>query len=109
MKIPAVAFSFTSFKADYPQLQLEVDDDKASQLGVSVKDILQTMQVYFGSAQVSDFNRFGKYYRVQVQADIADRADPSSIDRVFVKNKTGEMLPINFLVIFFCVFGFVFV
>jgi len=105
MKKPAVAFAFTSFKADYPQLQLEVDDDKASQLGVSVKDILQTMQVYFGSAQVSDFNRFGKYYRVLVQADIADRADPSSIDRVFVKNKTGEMVPINSLVKLTRVYG----
>ncbi|MCO5945779.1 efflux RND transporter permease subunit [Mucilaginibacter flavidus] len=105
MKKPAVAFAFTSFKADYPQLQLDVDDDKANQLGVSVKDILQTMQVYFGSAQVSDFNRFGKYYRVQVQADIADRADPSSIDRVFVKNRTGEMVPINSLVKLTRVYG----
>src|SRR5258708_3197859 len=69
MKKPAVAYAFTSFKADYPQLQLEVDDDKANQLGVNVRDILQTMQVYFGSAQASDFNRFGKYYRVIVQAD----------------------------------------
>ncbi|MGN6398554.1 MAG: efflux RND transporter permease subunit [Mucilaginibacter sp.] len=105
MKKPAVAYAFTSFKADYPQLQLDVDDDKANQLGVSVKDILQTMQVYFGSAQVSDFNRFGKYYRVLVQADIADRADPSSIDRVFVKNKTGEMVPINSLVKLTRVYG----
>ncbi|HVW95496.1 MAG TPA: efflux RND transporter permease subunit [Mucilaginibacter sp.] len=105
MKKPAVAYAFTSFKADYPQLQLEVDDDKAAQLGVSVKDILQTMQVYFGSAQASDFNRFGKYYRVQVQADIADRADPSSIDRVYVKNKTGEMVPINTLVKLTRVYG----
>jgi len=105
MKKPAVAYAFTSFKADYPQLQLEVDDDKANQLGVNVKDILQTMQVYFGSAQVSDFNRFGKYYRVQVQADIADRSDPSSIDRVFVKNRTGEMVPINTLVKLTRVYG----
>ncbi len=98
MTKPAIAYAFTSFKADYPQLQLEVDDDKANQLGVSVKDILQTMQAYFGSAQASDFNRFGKYYRVVVQADIADRTDPASIDRVFVKNKNGEMVPINTLV-----------
>jgi multidrug efflux pump subunit AcrB len=98
MKRPEIAVAFTSFKADYPQLQLDINDEKANQLGVNVKDILQTMQTYFGSAQASDFNRFGKYYRVIVQADIADRADPSSIDRVFVKNKTGEMVPINTLV-----------
>jgi len=100
-----IAYAFTSFKADYPQLQLEVDDDKANQLGVNVKDILQTMQAYFGSAQASDFNRFGKYYRVVVQADIADRTDPASIDRIFVKSKTGEMVPINTLVKLTRVFG----
>jgi hydrophobic/amphiphilic exporter-1 (mainly G- bacteria), HAE1 family len=85
MKRPEIAVAFTSFKADYPQLQLDINDTKADQLGVKVKDILQTMQAYFGSAQASDFNRFGKYYRVVVQADIADIADPSAIDRVLVK------------------------
>jgi len=98
MKRPEIAVAFTSFKADYPQLQLEVNDEKADQLGVSVKDILQTMQAYFGSAQASDFNRFGKYYRVVVQADVNDRAAPTSIDNVFVKNKNGEMVPLNTLV-----------
>jgi HAE1 family hydrophobic/amphiphilic exporter-1 len=98
MKRPEIAYAFTSFKADYPQLQLEINDEKADQLGVSVKDILQTMQTYFGSAQASDFNRFGKYYRVIIQADVADRADPTSIDRVFVRNNTGEMVPIKTLV-----------
>jgi len=98
MKRPEIAVAFTSFKADYPQLELEVNDEKADQLGVSVKDILQTMQAYFGSAQAADFNRFGKYYRVIVQADVADRAEPSAIDRIFVKNKSGEMVPVNTLV-----------
>lgn len=105
MKRKEIQYAFTSFKADYPQLQLEVNDDKANQLGVSVKDILSTMQTYFGSAQASDFNRFGKYYRVLVQADIADRTDPSSIDRVFVKNKIGDMVPINTLVKLSRVYG----
>ena len=105
MAKPAIAYAFTSYKADYPQLQLEVDDEKANQLGVSVKDILSTMQAYFGSAQASDFNRFGKYYRVVVQADIADRTDPSTIDRVFVKNNKGESVPINTLVKLTRVYG----
>lgn len=98
MKRKEIGLAFTSFKADYPQLQLEIDDDKAGQLGVNVKDILETMQAFFGSAQATDFNRFGKYYRVVVQADVQDRKDPSAIDRVFVKNKSGEMVPINSLV-----------
>ncbi|GAA4087367.1 efflux RND transporter permease subunit [Mucilaginibacter panaciglaebae] len=105
MQRKEIAFAFTSYKADYPQLQLEVDDEKASQLGVNVKDILSTMQAYFGTAQASDFNRFGKYYRVIVQADITDRTDPSAIDRVFVKNSKGEMVPINTLVKLSRVYG----
>lgn len=105
MAKPAVAYAFTSYKANYPQLQLEVNDEKANQLGVSVRDILSTMQAYFGTAQASDFNRFGKYYRVIVQADIADRTDPASIDRVFVKNKAGETVPINTLVKLTRVYG----
>jgi HAE1 family hydrophobic/amphiphilic exporter-1 len=98
MKRKEIAFAFTSFKSDYPQLELQVDNEKAQQLGVSVKDILSTMQAYFGSAQASDFNRFGKYYRVMVQADFADRANPSAINNIAVKNKNGEMVPISTLV-----------
>lgn len=98
MKRPEIAVAFTSFRADYPQFELELDDAKAEQLGVSVTDVLQTMQAYFGSAQASDFNRFGKYYRVMVQADVKDRADPEALDGVFLKNRNGENVPINTLV-----------
>jgi len=98
MKRKEIAVAFTSFKSDYPQLEMQVDEVKAKQLGVSVRDIMQTMQAYFGAAQVSDFNRFGKYYRVMVQAAVADRTDPSSIAGVYVKNKNGEMIPVNTLV-----------
>ena len=98
MKRPEIAVAFTAFRADYPQLELQLDEAKAEQLGVSVRDVLTTMQAYFGSAQASDFNRFGKYYRVMVQADVADRADPSSMDNVYVKNRSGENVPINTLV-----------
>ena len=105
MKRKEIAVAFTSFKADYPQLDLEVDEVKAEQLGVNVKDILQTMQAYYGSAQASDFNRFGKYYRVVVQADMASRAAPSSIDGVFVKNRSGAMVPISTLVKLIRVYG----
>ncbi|QNK61372.1 efflux RND transporter permease subunit [Pedobacter sp. PAMC26386] len=105
MKRPEIAVAFTSFRADYPQLELQLDEEKAEQLGVSVRDVLATMQAYFGSAQASDFNRFGKYYRVMVQADVADRADPSSMDNVFVKNRSGENVPINTLVKLHRVYG----
>lgn len=98
MKRQEIAVAFTSFKADYPQLEMEVDDVKAEQLGVNVRDILQTMQAYYGSAQASDFNRFGKYYRVMVQADVDSRSTPESMNGIFVKNRQGEMVPVSTLV-----------
>ncbi|RZJ65125.1 MAG: efflux RND transporter permease subunit [Flavobacterium sp.] len=105
MKRPEIMVAFSSFKADYPQYDMEVDDVKAEQLGVNVKDVLQTMQAYFGSAQASDFNRFGKYYRVMVQADKNARSEIGSMDGIFVKNRSGEMVPINTLVSLKRVYG----
>lgn len=105
MKRPEIAVAFTPFRADYPQFEMEVDDVKAEQFGVSVRDLLQTVQAYYGSAQVSDFNRFGKYYRVMVQADKDTRATPESLGGVFVKNKTGEMVPVNSMVKLSRVYG----
>jgi HAE1 family hydrophobic/amphiphilic exporter-1 len=104
-KQPSVGMAFTSFKADYPQYQIEVDDDKAGQLGVSVKDALQTVQSYFGTAQAGDFNRFGKYYRVVLQADSGDKRTPEALKSVYVKNSTGEMVPLSSVVKLTRVFG----
>jgi len=98
MKRPEIAVAFTTFKADYPQYELLVDEIKAAQINVSVQEILQTMQAYFGTAQASDFNRFGKYYRVMVQADYDQRATVASMDGIFVKNRAGVQVPINTLV-----------
>ncbi len=105
MKRPEIAVAFTSFKADYPQLEMQIDEVKAEQLGVSVKDITQTMQAYFGSAQASDFNRFGKYYRVVVQADAQERANPEAMNGIFVKNRLGEMVPVKTLVTLKRIYG----
>ncbi|RFM32600.1 efflux RND transporter permease subunit [Chitinophaga silvisoli] len=98
MKRKEIAFAFTTFNAGNPQYSVQIDESKAKQLGVKVSDILQTLQVYYGSTYASDFNRFGKYYRVIVQADVPARAEPSSLDEVYVKNETGEMVPMNSVV-----------
>ena len=98
MQREEVAFAFTSFKADYPQLEMKLDAVKAKQLGVNVRDVITTMQAYFGSMQASDFNRFGKYYRVIVQAEVDSRNDVMAINNVFVKNNLGENVPINTIV-----------
>jgi HAE1 family hydrophobic/amphiphilic exporter-1 len=105
LKQPAIGVAFTSFRADYPQLEAEVDEVKAAQLGVSVQQALRTMQAYFGSAQASDFNRFGKYYRVLVQAQQANRADLTALNGEFLKNDRGEMVPLRTLVRLKRVFG----
>ncbi|MFC3562827.1 efflux RND transporter permease subunit [Pedobacter jamesrossensis] len=98
MKRKEIAYAFTTFRSDYPQFDLKIDKLKAKQLGVGIRDILSTMQTYFGSIQASDFNRFGKYYRVVAQADVSDRSDPTKLNEVFVKSRNGEMLPLNTLV-----------
>jgi HAE1 family hydrophobic/amphiphilic exporter-1 len=98
MQRPEIGFAFTTFAAGNPQYSIEVDYAKAKQLGVSVSELMTTMQIYYGSSFVTDFNRFGKYYRVMAQADVAFRADINSLQGIYVKNNQGEMLPVNTLV-----------
>ncbi|RVU01040.1 efflux RND transporter permease subunit [Mucilaginibacter limnophilus] len=105
MQRPEIAYAFTTFAAGNPQYQLDVDNAKARQLGVQVSDLLSTLQVYYGSSFVSDFNRFGKYYRVMVQADATYRNNPTSLNDIFVKNSSGEMVPANSLVTLKRVYG----
>lgn len=97
-KRPEIALAYTAFRADYPQLEMVIDEQKAAQLHVDVDVVIKSMQAYYGSQQVSDFNRFGKYYRVMLQAEKDDRANPSSLDNISVKNDQGEMVPISSLV-----------
>lgn len=105
MQRPEIAVAFTTFNANYPQYNLKVDEGKAKQLGVNIKDLLTVMQAYYGSIQASDFNRFGKYYRVMMQSEISDRKEPSSLNGIYVKNQAGGMVPITTLVSIEKVYG----
>jgi HAE1 family hydrophobic/amphiphilic exporter-1 len=105
MQRKEIAYAFTTFAAGNPQYQMDVDNAKARQLGVPVSELLQTLQVYYGSSFVSDFNRFGKYYRVMVQADAKYRNTPQSLNDVFVRNNEGKMVPANALVTLKRVYG----
>lgn len=100
-----IALAFTTFRADYPQYEMILDHEKIELLGIDEKDVLSTMQSYFGSAQVSDFNRFGKYYRVMIQAEKEERADPAAMNGIYVKNQSGSMVPLNTVVRLKRVFG----
>ncbi|WP_031425054.1 efflux RND transporter permease subunit [Flavimarina sp. Hel_I_48] len=90
--------AFTSFNPNFPQYRLDIDYEKAKYMGVSVKDMMFTIQSFFGRVQPGDFNRFSRQYGVYMQADIQYREAPESFNNIFVKNDEGEMIPINTIV-----------
>jgi multidrug efflux pump len=94
---PELARPFSGYQIDVPQLFADVDRTKARQLGVSVTDVFETMQIYLGSLYVNDFNRFGRTYSVRMQADAPFRARPEDIGKLEVRSKSGEMIPLSVL------------
>lgn len=105
MQNPNVAFAYTMFRADYPQMELEVDEDNAKQLGVSISNLLGSIQTYFSGDQSQNFSRFGKFYRVNIKADGVFRMDAEAFNDIFVKNNKGEMVPANTLITLNKVYG----
>jgi len=95
MKQPEIAFATTSFSTDFPQYQINVDVAKCKKAGIGVRDLLTVLQGYYGGVYASDFNRFGKQYRVMIKADRKYRASKASLSDVYVKNNQGEMAPVN--------------
>ncbi|HEU0072229.1 MAG TPA: multidrug efflux RND transporter permease subunit [Alphaproteobacteria bacterium] len=97
-KVPELGPTFSSYQINVPQLNVELDRVKAKQLGVSVTDVFETMQVYLGSLYVNDFNRFGRVYQVRAQADAQFRARPEDILQLKTRARSGEMVPLSSLV-----------
>jgi HAE1 family hydrophobic/amphiphilic exporter-1 len=96
---PEFASLFTAFDPTYPQVKVDLDREKARTLGVPVSDVFQAMSTAMGGTYVNDFNRFGRLYRVYVQADAAYRRKPSDIGDVYVRSKTtNTMVPLSTLV-----------
>jgi HAE1 family hydrophobic/amphiphilic exporter-1 len=94
-----LASLFTSFDPTYPQVKVELDREKARTLGVSVSDVFQAMSAAMGGTYVNDFNRFGRLYRVYVQADADYRRKPEDIGQVYVRSRTTpNMIPLSTLV-----------
>lgn len=91
---PEIARAMTSFNPSFPQYQVDVDAAKCKQAGISPNIILETLQGYYGGMYVSNFNRFGKLYRVYVQADAKYRINPETLNSIYVRNGT-EMAPIG--------------
>src|SRR5438034_5221267 len=96
---PELGNVFTSFDPNYPQIKVDLDREKARTLGVPVNEVFQAMSAAMGGAFVNDFNRFGRLYRVYVQADSEERLKSQDIGRIYVRSKTtNQMVPLSTLV-----------
>lgn len=87
----------TSFSVNAPQIKVELDREKARTLGVGVSDVFAAMQSTFGPYYINDFNMYGRTFRVYAQADAPYRARPDDLKDVYVKNQSGDMVPITAL------------
>jgi HAE1 family hydrophobic/amphiphilic exporter-1 len=95
---PELGNIFTSFDPSYPQVKVELDREKARTLGIPVNEVFQGMSAAMGGTYVNDFNRFGRLYRVYVQADAASRLKAQDIGQIYVRsNRTNEMIPLSTL------------
>ena len=96
---PELGTLFTSFEPNYPQVKVDLDREKARTLGVPVNEVFQTLSAAMGGAFVNDFNRFGRLYRVYVQAESIDRLKAADIGRIYVRSRTtNSMVPLSTLV-----------
>jgi len=90
-----IQMAYTMFNANYPQLYVDINRDKVFSLGLNLNDVFSVLQTYLGSFYVNDFNKFGKTYRVFMQAEENYRTNSTDISKFFVKNNKDEMIPLS--------------
>lgn len=95
MAHPEIQYAQSSFNTKYPQYQMDINMPLAKQTGVNVGDIFSTLQGYVGGIYAADFSRFGKQYRVYIQAYPQDRADQQDLNKMFVRTNSGSMAPLT--------------
>lgn len=95
MQDPNFEMFYTTYSANLPQLELDVDVDKAMAQSVQVSEVYNAIASYFAKTYVNDFNKYGRVYRVYVQADSPYRARISDINKIYVKNTLGNMVPLS--------------
>ena len=93
--VPELFGLFTSYTVNVPQVDAAIDREKAKTHGVAISDIFDTLQIYLGSLYANDFNRFGRTYQVNVQAEQQFRQDEDQIGQLKVRNNKGEMIPLS--------------
>ena len=86
---------FATFTATNPSIWLDIDRDKAQALGVAVSDVFNTLQTTLGGFYVNDLNLYGRTWQVILEGDEGDRSDISAIDKVYVRDKAGDMIPLR--------------
>ncbi len=96
-KRPEIARAFSYFTARTPAYQVDVDRDKCKKLGVSLADVYSTMQTFLGSRYVNDFTIYGRNFHVVAQADTLFRGDIKDMDQYYVRNQSGNLLPLSVL------------
>lgn len=92
---PEIQYAMTSFNPSFPQYQMDVNVEKTKEAGITVGQIFNTLQGYYGGLYTTDFNRFGKQYRVMIQAKPEDRATPETLDNIFIRNAQDETVSIS--------------
>ncbi|MDR9829009.1 multidrug efflux RND transporter permease subunit [Vibrio sp. FNV 38] len=103
-KQPEIAFTFSTFRANVPHYNVDIDREKAQQLGIPLESIFLTLQGNLGSMYVNDFTMFGKNYRVTMQADSQHRSSMEDLELFHVRSSSGEMIPLSTLVTYDQVF-----
>ncbi len=94
-KTPGLVGLFSMYRANTPQLYVDVDRTQCLRMGVPLEDVFATLQVYMGGAYVNDFNRFGRTWQVNVQAEERFRRDARTIKQFQVRDGTGKMVPLS--------------
>lgn len=97
-KIPAISTAFSYYSAHTPSYDLTVDREKCEKLGVNVSDVFTTMQAYMGSLFVNNLTLYNRTFHVVVQADTTFRALMSDMDKFYVRNQAGNMVPLSTLI-----------
>lgn len=92
---PRLQRVFSTFTASNPSIYLNIDRDKAQALGLEISDIFSALQSTLGGTYINDFNLFGRVWQVNLQGEIADRSNIGAIWKIFVRNKTGQMVPLR--------------
>ncbi len=97
-KRPEIGFVYSGFDPRIPQIEYQVDRDKVKALGVPLSEVFFSLQTFLGSFYVNDFNLFGRTYKVQAQAEGAQRSQPEDVNRFYVRSASGTMIPLSTLV-----------